>query len=403
MVAFSSLSRKHVYLLPPDDADRRHWLAHRGSGKGQWVKCERCNFAEHKAKLLASADFVLAPGLPAAGSWLESADGVDGSWRLRCVLCNTSLGPTRYRQVGRHAKSLRHRKALKSLNLPSSADPEFECAQSADSFQVLLEHARTSPLGENMDLVRNVGGRHKQRRMLWCLAEALRIQQREFLMQCGSMAIYQDARSSFLLDRWSASDAKLNCKFGHLWGTKLLESHSLDASGLQQATLDGLKNMCTVRLKPPRLSKGQQRWSGGTLNDNLLQHLRQIIEVFAADSAADEISAGQMLQRKGLIPSLQAMGLPNLRHVVRDKAHCSRRIDRLGRSVGGLMGDGLNLLNSSLIGGGLVGGGLIDGGLMGVFGFMGGGPTGGGLVGWWVNGWWWVNGLWVIWGGGSIR
>ena len=53
--------------------------------------------------------------------------------------------------------------------------------------------------------------------------------------------------------------------------------------------------------------------------------------MFAADSAADEISAGQMLQRKGLIPHLQQMGLPSLRHVVRDKAHCSRRTDAYGQ------------------------------------------------------------------------
>ena len=318
------LRRARVLELPRGDDDRQHWLTHRGLGKKCMEKCSRCDFAEAKSGILQCAELSLVPGLATAGTWLESIEDQHGSWNLRCVLCNKYLSENRPRQLRRHGQSLQHKRLIQNSNLLACAQDGFR-APSAENFQALLDHVRKSPLGQDVELEQNVGSRHKQRKMLWCLAEASRIVQREFLMQCKSMAVYQDARKTFLLDRWSASDAKLNYRFGHLWGTKLLDCHSLDASGLQQATLDGLRNMCTARMAPPQLSVGQARWTGGVLNLELLDHLRQIIEVFAADSASDEISAAHMIQRKGLIPTLQHMGLPNLRHVVRDKAHCSRR------------------------------------------------------------------------------
>ena len=280
VVVFSSLRRQQVSELPRHDVDRLHWFAHRGSSNGKLLKCERCNFAENKSRVLMSNGFSLVPGLASSGTWLESCTDQNGAWQLKCVLCNVSLGVTRHRQLARHANTLQHRKAVQSLNLtPTTSSSSLDQTPSSDQFKELLDHVRKSPLGANIELEKHVGGRHKQRRMLWCLAEASRSQQRDFLMRCGTMAIYQDARKSFLLDRWSASDAKLDFKFGHLWGTKLLESHSLDAEGLQRATLDGLTCMCTARLAPPQLSKGTTRWSGGVLNVPLLDHCRQIIEV----------------------------------------------------------------------------------------------------------------------------
>ena len=206
--------RRNVCELPSHDGDRAHWLAHRGAMTASWhhCKCSRCNFAEVKFALQQSEEFLLLPGHPQVGTWLESKEDKSGSWHVRCLLCNVELSGKRYRQFSRHASSHRHRNAIQDLNFPATADHACTVPK-ADQFQQVLDHVRNSPLGQNVELMKHVGGRHKQRRMLWCLAEAARIEQRAFLKKCKSMSIYQDARKSWLLDRWSAADSSLICRF----------------------------------------------------------------------------------------------------------------------------------------------------------------------------------------------
>ena len=57
----------------------------------------------------------------------------------------------------------------------------------------------------------------------------------------------------------------------------------------------------------------------------LLDHLRSICEVYASDAAADEQLAGQMLRPDSGRTGCEAQ-LPNLRLVIRDAAHASRRL-----------------------------------------------------------------------------
>ena len=62
-----------------------------------------------------------------------------------------------------------------------------------------------------------------------------------------------------------------------------------------------------------------------SLDTAILKHLRSICEVYGADSAADEQFAGQLLRPN----SGRTVGkgqLPNLRVVIRDPAHASRRL-----------------------------------------------------------------------------
>jgi hypothetical protein len=57
----------------------------------------------------------------------------------------------------------------------------------------------------------------------------------------------------------------------------------------------------------------------------LLDHLRSICEVYASDAAADEQLAGQMLRPDSGRTGSKAQ-LPNLRLVIRDAAHASKRL-----------------------------------------------------------------------------
>ena len=58
---------------------------------------------------------------------------------------------------------------------------------------------------------------------------------------------------------------------------------------------------------------------------NVQQYIRQRVEMFTADGAANEQLAGKMLHPTSLRGNLETK-LPNLRLVIRDKAHATRRI-----------------------------------------------------------------------------
>ena len=165
-----------------------------------------------------------------------------------------------------------------------------------------------------------VGGREKQRKMLWCLAEAERGRRRKHIQDSVTMAIFQDARDGLLTVRFSSATPGLDYCVGPVHSLFLPKEHGVDADGLRRATLDCMKRLCIKRAHPPRLADTRSS-SCNKLDARLFKHARHITEVFVADAASDEIRAGHTLQKLG-----DAGGLPNLRHVVRDKAHCARRI-----------------------------------------------------------------------------
>ena len=166
--------------------------------------------------------------------------------------------------------------------------------------------------------------------MAWCLFEALRDQERKFLATASCMSLAQDSRAGRLLTRWVASggsDRDLVVKSG------VLQLHRGQAAGavlLQLATRKGLKNFATLR-----------RHGGATLfmrvepklDRQLWAHLNAITEVFVADGAADEQMAGELLRPVALDGGEETQGhpslirpLPNLKLVLMDRAHASRRL-----------------------------------------------------------------------------
>ena len=91
---------------------------------------------------------------------------------------------------------------------------------------------------------------------------------------------------------------------------------------IQRATKDIIQSMSTVGARPPPRGVVGKKTLRPRLDGALERHLYTSIEMFAADGAADEQLAGRELQRPG--PGRAAL-LPNLRVVLRDKAHASRR------------------------------------------------------------------------------
>ena len=57
----------------------------------------------------------------------------------------------------------------------------------------------------------------------------------------------------------------------------------------------------------------------------LFQHLRKIVIGIAVDSAADEVLCAEMMRDPALANTREAL-TPHLRHILRDKAHATRRL-----------------------------------------------------------------------------
>ena len=158
--------------------------------------------------------------------------------------------------------------------------------------------------------------------MAWCLYEAMRDDERNFLRRADCMSVLQDSRGNDVLTRYVACGGgprKLEVRTGIL---QLQVGRAAGAVDLQRALLRSLKSMATKRKPHSNMYRTREEPSCDTA---LLDHLRSICEVYASDAAADEQLAGQMLRPDSGRTGCEAQ-LPNLRLVIRDAAHASRRL-----------------------------------------------------------------------------
>eukprot|EP00959_Pyramimonas_sp_CCMP1952_P398612 8352372-Pyramimonas_sp.AAC.1 len=103
---------------------------------------------------------------------------------------------------------------MRALNLPvpeRPGSPPTLCmrAPSIDDLRAVVRHRQT--YGAYRNGVDGVAiGRGKQQRYQWCVAEAIRQKQRDFLSRAACVGIAQDARAHRMLVRIVAIDHKLN-------------------------------------------------------------------------------------------------------------------------------------------------------------------------------------------------
>ena len=252
-------------------------------------------------------------------SWLGLRDGT-----VCCLLCpGITFESSPQLQL---CNLLRHHRSTKHNNYVATYLNKAERhgkAPPTDQFQAVMAHVvergahgklKQRRLNGPPDTLAFPLGWSKRRRMEWCLAEAKRNLDREFLRQATVASLMVDARNGSLLVRLAAADAQLNTRsmvlgLKHQYGSR--------AEHAQKAVMAVIQDMCTGGRGAP----GRQ---GNVMCDaDLAEHIRQIVEVFAADAASDEQLAGRELQSPA--NGGPAM-LPNLKIVVRDKAHASRRL-----------------------------------------------------------------------------
>ncbi len=218
-----------------------------------------------------------------------------------------------------HANCQKHKKA--------TSDPKTALTLSAppvEDFQRVLRDVLAHKANGD-EGVRDVGKRHKIRKMKFCLAEAIRVRTRIALKNARSLTIHADGSRGRLVVRGQM------CGYGllpqrHLLGTENQVLHfDSSALGLAGAVVNSLRELATPLLGAPFLAGG----SAPEVDTTLLTHMCNIVEVFNADAASDEQLAGRLLQTGNNVDSVDRQLGAVFRNMIvlsKDKPHGARRI-----------------------------------------------------------------------------
>jgi hypothetical protein len=228
-------------------------------------------------------------------------------WHLRCQQCfevvPKPIGTKRCHVLRHQCTKLHKRRAAHSGD-----NPKLINAPSIDAFQKVLAHFRSGRASEQK--IEDIGGSSKIKKIRNCLAEARFSKDRKALRQAARISLVRDMRKSRLLIRFVCVNSKLQIRRGTL-GIRRNFGHS--GMAILKATGDILKGAATIcaRVNKP------------VLDQKLLRHIRRTITMICADSAADEMTAAEMM--RGNVLANMSVLTPNLRVVLRDFAHSSRR------------------------------------------------------------------------------
>ena len=215
--------------------------------------------------------------------------------------------------VQRHAGMQYHRVAVAAvLGTPVMEVPRV--TPSADGFQTVLDHKKR---GDATGSLSTIAGIEKATRMSWCLGEAVKYIDKERVRNALVIAIHQDARKGVLQLRFSCVGQNLQPHEGLLvsatdYGTTAMDTY--------RATLNIMRSFCMMHLVP---TTGRSISEIPAQPDEaLFQNLKNRIELFVSDAASDEMSVGRFLAGK---TNLEVDKLPNLKVLLRDRAHASTR------------------------------------------------------------------------------
>ena len=296
-------------------------------------RCGACFFLKHSSQLLQEFPWLEVQKDPSfgvgcsvcrkfAGPDSSTAASHGGLWECMRVTSYSSLQKVGLRK---HESSDKHQRASECGDVTGLSK-----VPNRENFESLVKHIRKSSVGRTgLD---DVGGQKKCRKMLWCLAEAHRMMKRRFWNDgmgvdgepiSVSTSIFQDARKGRLTVRFTAASSRLEKLEGHLGTVDLASEFSADSVGLMQATQFVVASFCVPFFAAPYV-ECPSRLPDPNLDEQLHERLKNSIETFVSDAAADEIRAGHMLAGQ-TTSSTYRPGFPALKLVVRDRPHATRR------------------------------------------------------------------------------
>ena len=257
-----------------------------------------CKLCQAVAQRVASGDF---------------AEHAARLLRPSTIASGTSRSRLRAHQLAKHQTSFTHRFAVRQSGaLLRSRAPAH------DDFRKVIRAAKDG-IRRGVD---GVGVAKKLRRIIWCVAEAIRQQHRVALRRATSIAIHQDKRAAMLLVRFTAADAAMTQVSGILG---LVQSHGghLD---IIRSTEDVVRSFCTAGHGRPPSSSSAGVAAGLAVDEELMAYVKAHVHLFNSDAEGAELRAGQMSRFS--VRGLAAPLFPHLKCVCWDGAHASRRVMR---------------------------------------------------------------------------
>ncbi|CAK0809178.1 unnamed protein product [Prorocentrum cordatum] len=156
-----------------------------------------------------------------------------------------------------------------------------------------------------------------RRRILRCLKEALCADDREALKPARAISLFRDERKGRLAVRYRAVNQNLD-EFSGTLGQE--RDFGTGATKIMESTFRIIERMCTKFSDSPRLCRATP-----ASMPSLMAHVRESVMCITVDSAGDELLASEMMCNQSLAQTERAL-TPNLKFVLRDSAHASRRI-----------------------------------------------------------------------------
>jgi hypothetical protein len=167
-----------------------------------------------------------------------------------------------------------------------------------------------------------VGSEKRVTKLSWCVYEALREADAAFLDASDVVWLARDARQSRLLIRFKAArfcKGEIVVRQGVLGQAK---NGGTTAAEILAATKAVITRACTKTHAPRHGNIDHET----VVAEQCAGRLCQKIEALTVDSAADEVLAGELMRGQcQLLDCAQAALTPNLRLVLRDVTHASRR------------------------------------------------------------------------------
>ena len=259
--------------------------------------------------------------------WLDVRIDTAGNLGCGCLCCATAAPSgtspwsqfkiTNVNSIGvslfkRHEMTAAH----KECSSPQSGDASGLAPSQRECEEVMfaLHSGQHKLLSQGPD---DPDRRKHFRKMTYCLAEARRNQVRSALRDSLSASVQQDVRKAQLLVRITSCDSDLNVTSAPLGQCNMAESgFGLSAQGVRNSTQYIMDKFCTPELHIP----GNTRVRAADdlcMDEELLKTIRDSVSLFAADGAADEQLAGELMKTDVF---------PQLVMKMRDQCHGVKRV-----------------------------------------------------------------------------
>ena len=233
--------------------------------------------------------------------------------------CTTGSGCWKASNLKRHHDSVDHRVCVATFfGRPTTVE---HSVPSIDVFKEVVKAFQTGAApSAGYELRCGHVGEDKAQRLVWCLSEADIGMKREAVKHAEVLQLIRDERHSRLHARFNcvAADDSGDATRGYLGQARDFPPSAL---GVTRATRAIYKDFCTKYVDPPR---------GAAVTpiflEELFDHMRNITEALAIDSAENEIAAAHDMK---LDTAAEPAFTPNCKFILRDACHSARRV--LGR------------------------------------------------------------------------